>query len=61
TPAETFDRNEKGWFFTFFTLEQWFSLLSQPHCMDSARGPYIERIRRIPWSRSLTLLEELRP
>ena len=60
-PVETFDRTEKGWSFTFFTLEHWFSLLSQPHCMDSARGPYIERIRRIPWPRRLAFLEELRP
>lgn len=60
TPVETFDRNENGWSFTFFTIESWFSLLSQPHCMDAARGPYIERIRRIPWARRLALLKELR-
>ena len=61
SPVETFDRCEKGWFFSFFTLEHWFPLLSQPHCMDAARGPYIERMRRIPWARRVALSEELRP
>jgi dephospho-CoA kinase len=59
-PVETFERSEKRWSFTFFTMESWFSLLSQPHLMDAVRGPYFERIRRIPWSRRLTLSGELR-
>ncbi len=41
---------------SFFTLEDMFSLLPS---RGAARGPYLERVRRMPWGQRLALLEGL--